>query len=50
MDGELTEWFTITMGFRQGCGLSPVLFNPCLEAMIFALKATKADAEQSTFR
>ena len=27
VDGELTEWFRVTVGVRQGCGLSPYLFN-----------------------
>src|SRR6218665_2994525 len=24
VDGELTEWFRVTVGVRQGCGLSPI--------------------------
>src|SRR6218665_482113 len=45
LDGELKEWFRVTVGVRQGCGLSPYLFNLILEAMMsFALKSTEAGA------
>ena len=26
-DGELSEWFEVTQELRQGCVLSPLLFN-----------------------
>src|SRR6218665_2572562 len=45
VDGELTEWFRVTVGVRQECGLSHYLFNLILEAMMsFALKSTEAGA------
>src|SRR6218665_2642870 len=45
VEGEVKEWFRVTVGVRQGCGLSPYLFNLILEAMMsFALKSTEAGA------
>lgn len=43
MDGKLKGWFKITVGARQGCGLSPDLFSLIWEAtMSCALNSVEA--------
>ncbi|XP_072017134.1 uncharacterized protein [Amphiura filiformis] len=38
VNGELTDWFTTLVGVRQGCVISPQLFNILLEmTMLYAL-------------
>jgi hypothetical protein len=34
IDGELTEWFKLKVGVRQGCGMSSDLFNLLLEIVM----------------
>lgn len=34
VDGELTEWFEVKTGLRQGCLLSPTLFNVFIDRVV----------------
>ena len=48
VDGELTEWFKVTVGVRQRCNISPYLFNLLFEAMVKeTLRATDAGEDIS---
>ena len=38
VNGKLTEWFQVTIGVRQGCLLSPTLFNLFLDFLMKELK------------
>ena len=34
INGSLTEWFDVTCGLKQGCSLSSILFNLCINDLI----------------
>ena len=43
VNGRLTEWFKVTVGVRQGCLLSPNLFNLFLDFLIKDLKCLQEE-------
>ena len=43
-DGLLTEWFSVSVGVRQGCLLAPTLFNLFLDFVMDKLKCLQENA------
>ena len=39
INGFYTEWFYVTSGLRQGCSLSPLLFNIFINVLALEIKA-----------
>ena len=39
INGQLTEWFRVEIGVRQGCLLTPILFSLFLEFVMADLKS-----------
>ena len=40
INGELTDWFPVNVGVKQGCTLSPLLFNLYLNNLVAQMNAT----------
>ena len=43
LNGHMTEWFTVNIGLKQGCLLSPVLFTIFFSSLISDIKCMNID-------
>ncbi|CAG2218387.1 unnamed protein product [Mytilus edulis] len=39
LNGHMTEWFSVNSGLKQGCVLSPILFNIFINSLVTNIKA-----------
>ena len=39
LNGHMTEWFSVNSGLKQGCVLSPMLFNVFINSLVTDIKA-----------
>ncbi len=38
INGTLTDWFPVTLGLKQGCTISPTLFNLYINGLVIVIK------------
>ena len=36
---DVNDWFTVNVGYRQGCAMSPWLFNVYMDGVVRQVKA-----------
>ena len=47
IDGHITEWFNVIVGVRQGCLLSPTLFNLFLYFLMDEIKCLQEEVKMN---